>query len=86
MVYVFCSLFVSSDHVSDFNNRKHFLTAELLKQVYRHHKIRKTFSKFYHRHSKSIVKYHIELKTLLQQGILEPVFYCDLVFKFKFKT
>ena len=41
------------------------------------------FSKFYHRHSELIVKYNIGLKTLLQQGILEPIFYGDLVYKFK---
>ena len=49
----------------------------------RYHKIRKTFSKFYHRHSELIVKYNIGLKTLLQQGIPEPIFYGDLVYKFK---
>ena len=38
-------------NVYDFNNRKLFLTAKLLKQGYRYHKIRKVFSKFYHRHS-----------------------------------
>ena len=59
------------------------LTAKLLKQGYRHHKIRKAFSKFYHRHSELIVKYNIRLKTLLQQGISEPIFYGDLVYKFK---
>ena len=53
----------------DFNNRNLFLTAKLLKQDYRYHKIRKAFSKFYHRHSELIVKYNIGLKTLLQQGI-----------------
>ena len=31
----------------------------------------------------SIVKYNIGLKTLLQQGISEPIFYGDLVYKFK---
>ena len=36
-------------NVDDFNNRKLFLTAKLLKQGYRYHKIRKAFSKFYHR-------------------------------------
>ena len=41
------------------------------------------FSKFYHRHSELIVKYNIGLKTLLEQGILEPIFYGDLVYKFK---
>ena len=35
----------------DFNNRNLFLTSKLLKQGYRYHKIRKAFSKFYHRHS-----------------------------------
>ena len=59
------------------------LTAKLLKQGYRYHKIRKAFSKFYHRHSQLIVKYNIGLKTLLQQGISEPIFYGDLVYKFK---
>ena len=59
------------------------LTAKLLKQGYRYHKIRKAFSKFYYRHSELIVKYNIGLKTLLQQGISEPIFYGDLVYKFK---
>ena len=70
-------------NVDDFNNRNLFLTAMLLKQGYRYHKIRKAFSKFYHRHSELIVKYSIGLKTLLQQGISEPIFYGDLVYKFK---
>ena len=56
-------------NVDDFNNRTLLLTAKLLKQGYRYHKIRKAFSKFYHRHSEFIVKYKIGLKTLLQQGI-----------------
>ena len=30
-----------------------------------------------------IVKYNIGLKNLLQQGISEPIFYGDLVYKFK---
>ena len=69
--------------VYDFNNRNLFLTAKLLKQGYRYYKIRKAFFKFYHRHSELIVKYNIGLKTLLQQGITEPKFYCDLVYIFK---
>ena len=36
-----------------------------------------------HRHSELIVKYNFWLKTLLQQGISEPIFYGDLVYKFK---
>ena len=70
-------------NVDDFNSRNLFLTAKLLKQGYRYHKIRKAFCKFYHRHSELIVKYNIGLKTLLQQGISEPLFYGDLVYKFK---
>ena len=70
-------------NVDDFNNRNLFLTAKLLKQDYRYNKIRKAFSKFYQRHSELIVKYNIRLKTLLQQGISEPICYGDLVYKFK---
>ena len=50
-------------NVDDFNNGNLFLTAKLLKQGYRYsHKIRKAFSKFYHRHSELIIKYNIGLK------------------------
>ena len=70
-------------NVDGFNYRNLFLTAKLLKQGYRYHKFRKAFSKFCHRHSELIVKYNIGLKTLLQQGISEPIFYGDLVYKFK---
>ena len=37
----------------------------------------------YNLHSDLIVKYNILLKTLLQQGMPEPVFYCDLGHTFK---
>ena len=70
-------------NVDDFNSRNLFLTAKLLKQGYRYHKIRNAFSKFYHRHSELYVKYNIGLKTLLQQGISEPIFYGDLVINSK---
>ena len=70
-------------NVDDLNNRNLFLTAKLLKQGYKYHKIRKAFSKFYHSHSELIVKYNIGLKTLLEQGISEPIFYVDLVYKLK---
>ena len=86
MVYIFLSSSVLLECVlmlMTSNNRNLFLTAKLLKQGYRYHKIRKAFSKFYHRHSELIVKYNIGLKTLLQQGISEPIFYGDLVYKFK---
>ena len=55
-------------NVEDFNNRNLFLTAKLLKQGYRYHKIRKAFSKFYHRHSELIIKYNIGLKTFCNKA------------------
>ena len=39
-----------SSHVDDFNTRNKILTAKLVRQGYRYHKIRKAFSKFYRRH------------------------------------
>ena len=65
--------------VDEFNKRNLFSTARLLKQGCGCHRIRRAFSKFYHRHSELIVKYNIGLKTLLQQGMSEPIFYSDLV-------
>ena len=73
----------ASSHVTDFNNRNKFLTAKLLKQGYRYHKLRKAFSKFYRRHFELIEKFHASLKKLMQQGICNPEFYGDLVYKFK---
>ena len=44
--------------------------------------MRTAFSKFYQRQGEFVVQYNIDLNALLQQGILEPVFYSDLVYKF----
>ena len=70
-------------HVADFNTRNQILTAKLLKQGYRYHKLRKTFLKLYRRHSDLVSKYNTVLKSLLKQGLSEPEFYGDLVYKFK---
>ena len=70
-------------HVDDFNTRNKCLTAKLLKQGYRYHKLRKVFSKFYRRHYELISKFNVGLKSLLHQGLSEPEFYGDLVYKFK---
>ena len=59
------------------------LTAKLLRQGYRYHKLRKAFSKFYRRHFDIVSKYNVGLKTLLLQGLSEPEFYGDLVYKFR---
>ena len=65
-------------NVSGFNNRHQFVTAQLLKQRHQYHKVRKAVSKFYHRPSELILKYNVDLKTLLQQGILDSVLNSDL--------
>ena len=56
------------NHVTDFNARNKCLTAKLLQQGYRYHKL---------------CKYNVGLKTLLGEGLSEPEFYGDLVYKFK---
>ena len=58
-----------SSHVDDFNTRNKVLTAKLLRQGYRYHKIRKAFSKFYRRHFDIVSKYNVGLKTLPLQGL-----------------
>ena len=70
-------------HVDDFNTCNKCLTAKLLKQGYRYHKLRKVFSKFYRRHYELISKFNVGLKSLLHQGLSEPECYGDLVYKFK---
>ena len=69
--------------VEDFNVGNKRLTAKLLKQGYRYHKLIKAFFKFYRRHHALVSKFNVVLKFLLHQGISEPEFYCDLVYKFK---
>ena len=59
------------------------LTDKLLQQGYRYHKLRNTFSKSYRRYYELVSKFNIGLKTLLREGLSEPVFYGDLVYKFK---
>ena len=41
------------------------------------------FSKFYRRHSELVEKYNVSSRKLLQQGISEPEFYGDLVYKIR---
>ena len=62
---------------------EHLLTQKLLKQGYRYHKLRKTFSKFYRRYYDFISKFQVGLKSLLRQGLSETEFYGDLVYKLK---
>ena len=67
----------ASSYVADFNTRK------LLKHGYRYHKLSKTFSKFYRQYYDLISKFQVGLKSLLRQGLSEPDFYGDLVYKLK---
>ena len=69
-------------HVADFNARNKSLTAKLLQQGYRYHKLRKTFSKFYRRHCGLVSKFIVGLKPLLHQGLSEPELYGEIVYKF----
>ena len=72
-----------SSHVDDFKTRNKVLTAKLLRQAYRYHKLRKAFSKFHRRHFDIVSKYNVGLKTLLPQDLSEPEFNGDLVYKFR---
>ena len=70
-------------YVADFNTRNKLITQKLLKQGYRYHKLHKTFSKFYRQYYDLISKFQVGLKSLLRQGLSEPDFYGDLVYKLK---
>ena len=72
-----------SSHVAEINGHNKSLTAKLNQQGYRYHKLRKTFSKCYHRHHELVSKFNVGLKTLLHQGLSEPELDGDLVNKFK---
>ena len=73
-----------SSHVDDFNTRNKVLTENFSDKDMpcRYHKIREAFSKFYRRHFDIVSKYNVGLETLLQ-GLSEPEFYGDLVYKFR---
>ena len=70
-----------SSHLADFNARNRNLTAKLLQQGYRYHKLRKAFSKFCRRHFELVSKYITGLRSRLQQGLSALEFYGNLVFK-----
>ena len=69
-------------HVENFNAHNKCFTAKLLKQGYRYHKFRRLCSKFYSRHHGLVSKFNVGLKSLLHQGLSEPEFYGNLVYKF----
>jgi hypothetical protein len=69
--------------VEEFNLRNRSITSKLLTQGYRFHKLRKAFSKFYHRNISLIDKYGCNLKTLLRQGVSHPEFYGDVHYRLR---
>ena len=71
----------ASSIVADYNTCNKLLTQKLLKQGYQYHKLHKTFSTFYRRYYDLISKFQVGLKFLLRQGLSEPDFYGDLVYK-----
>ena len=64
----------ASSHVADFNTRNKLLTQKLLKQGYRYHKLRKTFSKFYRRYYDLISKFKVGLKSLMPKDFRDLIF------------
>ena len=66
--------------VADLYTGNKLLTQKLLKQGFRYQKLCK---KNYRRYYDLISKFHVGLKSLLHQGLWEPDFYGDLVFKLK---
>ena len=73
----------ASSNVNDFNCRNKALTAKLLKQSYRYHKLRKAFSRFYRHHRELFENYNDSLRTFLQQSISEQEFYGELVYRIR---
>ena len=59
----------ASSYITDFNTCNKLLTQKLLKQGYRYHKLRKTFSKLYRRFYDLISKFQVGLKFLLRHGL-----------------
>ena len=67
------NLFVLLEHLAMLlaysYTRNKLLTQKLIKQGYRYHKLRITFSKFYRRYYDLISKFQVGLKSLLPQGL-----------------
>ena len=63
---IFLNLFARvCSHVDGFNARNKCLTAKLLKQGHRYHKLTMVFSKFYRRHHELVSKFNVGLKSIL---------------------
>ena len=80
---VYISQLIRFARASSFVTDNKLLSQKLLKQGYRYHKLRKTFSKFYRRYYGLISKFQVGLNFLLRQGLSEPDFFGELVYKLK---
>ena len=70
--------------VFDFHSKNIQITAKLLTQGYRYHKLRKTFGKFFRSYSELLSKFGaISFQEYVSEGITHPVFYGDLVYKLR---
>ena len=83
MGYTYLNLLDSPELLQILMTLTTVIKPKLLRQGYRYFRLRKTFSKFYRRHIALLEKNSVSLKTLLQQGISEPEFYGDLVYRFR---
>ena len=70
-------------HITAFTTRNKSLTDRLLQQGYRYHKLRKAFSKFFRRYNNLVSKFKIGLHQLLLQGVSQPEFFGDIIYKFR---
>ena len=69
--------------VFDLHSKNLQITSKLSTQGYRYHKLRKTFGKFFRSYSELLSKGAISFQDYVSQGITHPVFYGDLVYKFR---
>ena len=69
--------------VADFNERNLMIAKKLLNQGYLFHKLRKTFSKFYHRNKDILQKYKTNLKRFLNDWVSHPEFRNDVIYKMR---
>ena len=70
-----------SSHLNDFNARNKRLTATLYNKGIGIINFKKTCSKFYRRLFELVSKYNTGFRSCLQQGLSEPEFYGNLVYK-----
>ena len=75
MVFTFLNIFDLLEYLVMLMTLVLVIRLRFLRQGYRYHKIRKSFSQFYWRHFDIVCKYNVGLKTLLLQG--------ELVYKFR---